>query len=191
MNPSFIQAKNNSRDQWKKFWNSGGAIDFFFFLDKRAFELERRIILSQYLTKIQCAGNYPPQETGLTYNSWYGKPHLEMHWWHAIHFALWGRAELLEKSLAWYQKVYEKAKQIAKRQGYQGARWQKMTDNEGESPSSVGAFLIWQQPHLIYFAELCYRHKNETTLNTKILFLPLLILWLVCLLRPRRGLYFR
>src|SRR5215212_8410103 len=42
-----------------------------------------------------------------------------------------------------------------------------MTDNYGnEAPSSVGAFLIWQQPHFIYFAELCYRqHKNIKTLN--------------------------
>ena len=48
-------------------------------------------MLSQYLTAIQCAGRYPPQETGLTFNSWEGKFHLEMHWWHAAHFALWGR----------------------------------------------------------------------------------------------------
>ena len=26
-----------------------------------------------------------------------GKFHLEMHWWHAVHFALWNRLELLEK----------------------------------------------------------------------------------------------
>ena len=48
-------------------------------------------MLSQYLTAIQCSGEFPPAETGLTYNSWYGKFHLEMHWWHAVHFALWDR----------------------------------------------------------------------------------------------------
>jgi hypothetical protein len=166
--PSFLQTKVNSEEQWKKFWQSGGAVDFKGSTDQRAFELERRIILSQYLTKIQCAGNYPPQETGLTYNSWYGKPHLEMHWWHAIHFALWGRTELMAKSLIWYAKVYGEANKIAMRQGYDGVRWQKMTDNDGrESPSSVGAFLIWQQPHFIYFAELCYRNnKNKEILKT-------------------------
>ncbi len=158
--PTFSQLKLNSETQWQKFWQSGGAIDFSGSSDKRAFELERRIILSQYLTKIQCAGNYPPQETGLTYNSWYGKPHLEMHWWHGIHFSLWGRNELLEKSLAWYKKVEMSARQIAERQGYEGLRWQKMTDNEGrETPSSVGAFLVWQQPHFIYFTELVYRQQ--------------------------------
>ena len=34
----------------------------------------------------------------------------------------------------------------------------KMTDPEAmEAPSKTGSFLIWQQPHLIYLAELCYR----------------------------------
>jgi hypothetical protein len=165
--PSTTEIADNSVSQWAKFWKSGGAVDFTGSTDKRAFELERRIVLSEYLTKIQCAGSYPPQETGLTYNSWYGKPHLEMHWWHGIHFALWGRTELLEKSLAWYAKVADKAKAIAKRQGYEGLRWQKMTDNNGdEAPSSIGALLIWQQPHFIYFSELVYRaHPDKQTLQ--------------------------
>lgn len=163
----FKAVSKNSSDAWKKFWLSGGAIDFSGTKDKRAFEIERRTVLSQYLTKIQCSSAYPPQETGLTYNSWYGKPHLEMHWWHAVHYAQWGRIDLMEKSLDWYFKVAHKAFALAKRQGFEGLRWQKMTDNDGnESPSSVGAFLIWQQPHFIYMAELLYRSKPTIqTLN--------------------------
>lgn len=158
--PLFPQTLNNSSAAYKKFWLSGGAVDFSAVKDKRAFEIERRTILSQYLTKIQCSSDYPPQETGLTYNSWFGKPHLEMHWWHAVHFAQWGRPELMEKSLDWYFKVADKAFALAGRQGFDGLRWQKMTDNNGdEAPSSVGAFLIWQQPHFIYMAELLYRSK--------------------------------
>ncbi len=166
--PSFSVIKGNSNQEWIRFWQSGAAVDFTGSTDTRSFELERRIILSQYLTKIQCAGYYPPQETGLTYNSWYGRPHIEMHWWHTVHFSLWGRNELMERSLSWYKGAYDKAKQLAKRQGYEGVRWQKMTDNNGnETPSSVGAFLIWQQPHIIYFAELAYRqHKDSKTLNS-------------------------
>ncbi|WP_207422291.1 hypothetical protein [Desertivirga brevis] len=160
--PSFSQTRENSITQLKKFWMNGAAIDFAGSTDPRAKELERRVITSEYLTKIQCAGSFPPQETGLTYNSWFGKPHLEMHWWHGIHFALWNRPELLEKTLDWYFKVEDGAKEIAKRQGFKGARWQKMTDHEGlESPSSVGAFIIWQQPHPIYMAELLYRNSNN------------------------------
>src|SRR5215211_1306 len=126
-----------------------------------------KIFLSQYLMKTQEAGNYPPQETGLTYNSWFGKPHLEMTWWHAAHYALWGRIEYLEKLLNWYTSVAGKAKDIARRQRFEGVRWQKMTDNRGdETPSSIGAMLIWQQPHFIYFAEQCYRYyKDAKTLN--------------------------
>lgn len=166
-NTSFSNIEKSSANGWKLFWESGAAVDFEGSTDKRANELERRIILSQYLTKVQCTGKVPPQETGLTYNSWYGKPHLEMHWWHGVHFALWNRAELLEKSLPWYQKVFQKAKNIAKRQGFEGARWQKMTDPDGnESPSSVGSFLIWQQPHFITYADLMYRAKpTSKTLN--------------------------
>ena len=166
-NSTFTEIENSSIKGWEQFWKSGAAVDFSGSTDKRAPELERRVILSQYLTKVQCTGKVPPQETGLTYNSWYGKPHLEMHWWHGVHFALWNRPALLEKSLPWYQKVFDKAKNIAKRQGFEGARWQKMTDPDGnESPSSVGSFLIWQQPHFITYAELLYRDKpNTATLN--------------------------
>ncbi len=156
--PSFPEVLSSSEKMWKQFWNSGAAIDFTGSTDPRAPELERRVVLSQYLTRAQCASAFPPQETGLTYNSWYGKPHLEMHWWHAVHFAQWGRPELLEKSLDWYLAIAGKAMGIAKRQGYAGLRWPKMTDHNGdESPSSVGAFLIWQQPHFIYMAEMLYR----------------------------------
>jgi hypothetical protein len=165
--PTFVETRANNIKQWKAFWLSGGAVDFSGSTDKRAAELERRVILSQYLTKIQCSGNAPPQETGLTYNSWYGKPHLEMHWWHAAHFALWGRARLLENSMSWYHTVKAKGRAIAKRQGYDGIRWPKMTDAEGnESPSSIAPFLIWQQPHFIYFAELDYRaHPDKQTMD--------------------------
>ncbi|MGS2741278.1 hypothetical protein [Sinomicrobium sp. M5D2P17] len=156
--PSFAEVQSASTDGWESFWNSGGAIDFSECTDPRAAELERRVVLSQYLTRIQCAGNAPPQETGLTHNSWFGKPHLEMHWWHGVHFPLWGRPELLEKSMDWYAKVSRKAGKIAERQGFEGVRWQKMTDIYGnECPSSIGSVLIWQQPHYITFAELLYR----------------------------------
>ncbi len=165
--PTFSETKTNSLSEWKKFWTRGGAIDFKGSTDARANELERRVVLSQYLTKIQCTGLYPPQETGLTYNSWFGRPHLEMHWWHGVHFALWGRTDLLEQSLSWYSKNFDKAKAIAKRQNFDGVRWQKMTDPQGgEAPSSIGSFLIWQQPHFIYFAELIYRDRgNLQTIN--------------------------
>jgi hypothetical protein len=100
----------------------------------------------------------PPQETGETFNSWFGKSHLEMHWWHAAHFALWNRTAMLERSLPWYSKILPVARATARRQGYRGARWPKMIGPEGrESPSGIGVFLIWQQPHPIYFAELVYR----------------------------------
>ncbi len=152
---------------WPQFWNSGAAIDTSASRDPRAPELERRLVLSQYLTAIQCAGSLPPQETGLTCNSWYGKFHLEMYWWHCAHFALWGRAPLLERSLGYYSSILPSAQATARAQGYSGARWPKMTAPDGrESPSPIGPLLVWQQPHPIFLAELCYRaHPNAATLH--------------------------
>ena len=150
--------RSASEAWWRDFWTGGAAVDFSGCTDPRASELERRVVLSQYLLAVQCAGDTPPQETGLTYNSWYGKFHMEMIWWHQAQFALWGHADLLERTLPFYSSVAPVAKSIAGRQGFKGLRWMKMTDPSGtEAPSNTGSFLIWQQPHLIYLAELVYR----------------------------------
>jgi hypothetical protein len=101
---------------WHQWWNSGAIVDFSRCTDPRSKELERRVVLSQYLTQINCANNMPPQETGLTYNSWFGRPHLEMTWWHAVDFALCNRPEVLEQILRWYNETaYPVARQIATR----------------------------------------------------------------------------
>jgi hypothetical protein len=160
--PGFEATRRAVREHWNRFWSTGGAVDLSGSRDPRWRELERRIVLSQYLTAIQCAGRYPPAETGLTFNSWEGKFHLEMHWWHAAHFALWGRLPLLERSLGYYADILPRARETARRQGYSGARWPKMTSPSGaESPSSVGPFLVWQQPHPIHYAELVRRERPD------------------------------
>lgn len=165
--PTFDTVAAAARKHWSGFWQTGGAIDLSGSQDSRWFELERRIVLSQYLTAIQNAGEHPPAETGLTYNSWEGKFHLEMHWWHEAHFALWDRLPLLEKSLGYYQAILPRAEGTARKQGYAGARWPKMTSPSGaESPSPVGPFLVWQEPHPIFYAELCWReHRDRDTLE--------------------------
>ncbi len=139
------------------FWASGGAIDLAGSTDPGAHELERRLVLSQYLTRVHGAGVHPPQETGLVTCSWGGKFHLEMHWWHAAHFCAWGRPQLLERSLDWYVAIHPRARATAAQQGYEGARWPKQVGPDGrESPSDIGALLVWQQPHLLYYAELLW-----------------------------------
>ncbi len=153
---------------WNRWWQQGAIVDFSECTDPRAKELERRVVLSQYLTQINCANNMPPQESGLTYNTWFGRPHLEMTWWHVVDFALWNRPEVVEEILEWYNKTaYPVARQIAERQGFKGVRWMKMTDPwAGEAPSNTGSFLIWQQPHYIYLAEEMYRaNPSEKTLK--------------------------
>jgi protein-glucosylgalactosylhydroxylysine glucosidase len=157
---AFIAA---SRDGWKKYWMSGGAIDLSGNDDPRAAELERRIVLSEYVMAVHDASSLPPQETGLAVNSWFGKFHMEMYWWHAAHWALWGRPEILEKSLSRLSQLMPPGQAMAKREGCKGVKWSKMTDPSGnESPSGVGPVLVWQQPHPIYLAELVWRtHKAD------------------------------
>jgi hypothetical protein len=164
--PSVPATQQAAADHWSNFWSSGAIIDLAASTDPRAPELERRTILSAYNTALHCAGPMPPQETGLLFNSWYGKSHLEMHWWHGVHFAAWNRLPLFERSLDFYQRILPVAKEIATRQGYAGVRWPKMVGPDGlDSPSGVGPLLIWQQPHPIYYAELCYnRHPTRQTL---------------------------
>jgi hypothetical protein len=107
---------------------------------------------------LNAAGRLPPQEEGLFSNSWNGKFHLEMHPWHAAHFAQWGRAELLERSMPWYLAHLPRARARAREHGARGAWWPKMVGPEGrESPSTINPFIMWQQPHPILLAELIYR----------------------------------
>ncbi|WP_160720897.1 glycoside hydrolase family 65 [Bacillus sp. USDA818B3_A] len=164
---SFYEIYQESKEHWSNFWSKGGVIDLSESMDERSHELERRVVLSQYLTKIHCSGSMPPQETGYMYNSWFGKFHLEMHWWHGAHFPLWGRGVLLENSLNWYLSMLPLAKELAAAQGYEGARWPKMVGFDGkQSPSAIAPVLIWQQPHVIALAELLYKENlSEATLK--------------------------
>ena len=165
--PSFAEIKARSGVHWASFWTSGAALDLSKSRDPRWFELERRIVLSQYVMAINAAGNYPPQETGLVNNSWYGRFHYEMYWWHTAHYALWDRWPLLRNSLHVYEDNLKSSLKRAKLQGYSGARWAKCTGPDGrEWPDVTHAFLIWQQPHPIFFAELDYRaHPTLQTLK--------------------------
>jgi hypothetical protein len=154
----FEAVSAGSARHWQRFWQSGAAVDLDGSADPRARELERRLVLSQYLTRVHSAGTLPPQETGLVTNSWSGKFHLEMHFWHAAHFAAWGRPELLRRSLDWYRRILPSAQATAVGQGYPGARWPKQVGPDGrESPDPTGSLLIWQQPHILYLLELARR----------------------------------
>lgn len=61
---------------WESYWTSGAFIDLSSTSSDNATELQRRIILSQYLMAVNSASSYPPQESGLVNNGWYGKFHV-------------------------------------------------------------------------------------------------------------------
>ena len=158
---------SQSSKAWSAYWKSGAAIDLSNSRDGRWKELERRIVLSQYLMKVNEAGSFPPQESGLVNNGWSGRFHFEMIWWHGVHFALWNRWSLFDRSLHVYRDFLPTSQNRALKQGYKGARWPKCTaDIDRDWPHPIHAMLIWQQPHPIYFAELDYRlHPTPKTLK--------------------------
>lgn len=143
-------------------------------------ELNRRMVLSIYLLKVNCCGSFPPAETGLTMNSWNSKFHLEMHPWHSLWLARYGLADRLIRQLDYYGTILEESKKRAQQQGYLGARFPKMTSFMGEdSPSNIGPLLLWQQPHFILMLDACYQatqdvsllKRYESILDEEILFL--------------------
>ncbi len=156
--PTWAHAQFSTANFWADFWRSGGAVDFSGSSDPRAAELERRVVLSQYLTAIQFGGSVPPSETGLTCSSWYGKHNTEMVWWHVAHFGLWGRDSYLENALDWYRRTLPAARMLAKERGLPGARWAKMVGPAGRESPGGNPLIIWNQPHVIYLAELLYRN---------------------------------
>jgi hypothetical protein len=146
-----------STAHWRAYWQSGAAIDFAGSTDPRANELERRVVLSQYLAAIQLGDTLPAQESGLTTATWYGKHHTEMVWWHTAHFALWGRPEYTARTLGWFQQILPSARAVAAERGLQGARWMKMTGPGGRESPGGNPLIVWNQPHPIHLAELLYR----------------------------------
>ena len=113
------------------------------------------------------AGSLPPQESGLVNNGWSGKFHMEMYLWHGAHWAVWDRWPLLDRSTGIYRHFLPSSRARAQEQGFAGARWPKMTSPAGrESPNIINPFLLWQQPHPMFFAELDYRaHPTPETLE--------------------------
>lgn len=151
--------RDASTHAWTTFWRTGAAVDFTGSTNPLARKLEKRIVLSRYLTAAQCVGDVPPQESGLTCNTWYGKHHTEMIWWHNAHFILWGQIELGKKNLDWFLRQLPAARELAASRGLRGARWAKMTGPDLRESPGGNPLIVWNQPHPIYLADLILRQQ--------------------------------
>ncbi|RMY21420.1 hypothetical protein D0867_03361 [Hortaea werneckii] len=168
INTNAEHIRSASEHYWQEFWEDGAFLDLTGSDNANATELQRRIVQSQYILSVNEAGFDPPQESGLVNNGWYGKFHAEMWLWHIGHWGRWGRWALQDRSVPGvYKRFLSTSLERAHRQGYDGARWGKMSDPTGRSaPGEINSLLIWQQPHPMYFAELDYRsHPNNQTLE--------------------------
>jgi hypothetical protein len=157
--PSFEETKAACAARWESFWQSGGAIDLSASKDPRWRELERRIVLSQYLMAAMSAGSWPSSENGLLgIDVWRGQFHMEMVWWHLAHDALWDRWDMANKAIDCYRRFAPASRKLAAQLGYQGLKWPKSVGPEGRSAPWIGnQVLLWKQPHPIFLAELEYR----------------------------------
>jgi hypothetical protein len=167
--PSFEETASASAARWESFWRSGGAIDLSASKDPRWRELERRIVLSQYLMAAMSAGSWPSSENGLLgIDPWRGQFHMEMVWWHLAHDALWDRWDMAKSAVHCYRRFAPAARKLAAQLGYKGLKWPKSVGPEGRSAPWVGnQVLLWKQPHPIFFAELEYRLRpTRATLDT-------------------------
>lgn len=155
---TFKSVRDSAKTWWADYWSTGAFISLPTATNSSANELQRRIILSQYLLAVNGAGRDPAQESGLVNNGWYGKFHLEMVFWHLAHWMFWGKWALYNRSIDVYARFLPSSYARAQAQGYAGARLGKMSDPSGRSaPGEINSLLIWQQPHPMYFAEMEYR----------------------------------
>ena len=162
--PSFAETQASSAKMWSDYWQSGGAIDLSGSHDPRWQELERRIVLSQYLMRVNAAGDMPPPEIGLRgIDPWHSKFHLEMTAWHGAHFMFWGRPECVQGWVQWFNQIgLPSAEREAKAEGWAGAKWLKTPDPYGRWESwEFGPNRVTQNFHPLYWAELFYR-QNPT-----------------------------
>ncbi len=162
----FAETVQSANSYWQAYWKSGAFVDLTQSSDPRAHELQRRILLSQYLLAAQSRAKIPTQETGLTSSSWYGKFHTEMAWLHYSHWILWNRSELAEPMLDWYLQQLDVARAIAKNRGLDGARWPKMVGENGRESPGGNPLIIWNQPQAIHLAEMYFqKNRNKKTLE--------------------------
>ena len=71
--PFYADVEAAQAAMFNVFWAGGSFVELAAKGAPDALELERRVVLSRYLTRVNSAGASPPQETGLISNSWAGK----------------------------------------------------------------------------------------------------------------------
>lgn len=131
-------------------------------------ELVKKMVLSKYLLHVNSTSIYPPQESGLTYNCWNSKFHLEMHLIHSLWNIYNNHVGDLVKSFDYYLSIMPSSLKRASLNGYKGLRFPKMTGPDGEdSPSNIGPLLIWQAPHILFMLQEIYYLYNKENIIKK------------------------
>lgn len=162
--PTFEDVARRSAASWEKFWTTGGAIDLSGSKDPRARELERRIVLSQYLTRISCSGTDIEMPSGLGQITYYGNGALEVTQWNRAHFPFWGRDRYLQNIMSFYRKCLPAAKWLAQQRGFAGAEYPKGIVTTGRPlVSGIEPLYVTHTANPIYYLESIYRNNRSET----------------------------
>lgn len=81
---NFGETEEASRRSWNKYWSTVSALNYPEFTDASSEVTEKRNRISLYCTRIQCIVPHSREDIYLTYNNWFGKFNLELHWWLAL-----------------------------------------------------------------------------------------------------------
>ena len=162
--PEVDATASASEAHWTRFWSDGGTLDLSGSADPRATELERRIVLSEYLTAMQQRGHHAAAGDGRDIQQLVRQG--------APRDALVARGALRtveSRRDARAQPAVVRAHPAggARERGAPGLAGRAVAEDGGpdgrDSPSSVGVFLVWQQPHPIYLSELVMASASRSS----------------------------
>jgi hypothetical protein len=78
---NFGETEEASRRSWNKFWSTVSSVNYPEFTDPSSKVPEKQMRISLYCTRIQGIVPHSMEKICLTYNNWFGKFNLELHWW--------------------------------------------------------------------------------------------------------------
>jgi protein-glucosylgalactosylhydroxylysine glucosidase len=81
---NFGETEEASRRSWNKYWSTVNTLNYPEFTNASSGVAEKLNRISLYCTRIQCIVPHSREDIYLTYNNWFGKFNLELHWWLAL-----------------------------------------------------------------------------------------------------------
>ena len=171
--PSVDECLIETAVDWQAYWEAGGRIDLAGSDDPAAGELERRLVLSQYLLRANLwrggpahgprspAGGGPSGPVGLFGPE--AATTLGAYVWPWAALAQWNHLEPVERALDWYAGLLAGGPGGGRGGGgRRSSRWPAVCAPDGRPVPDELHGLVYQQPQPILLAELVRRARPST-----------------------------